>query len=337
MLRFQHEPEISDPVRFLDEIASKIEQDVSVTTPMDMLLDGLWWIRKSISGANWRQFLSIAQGHRLRRLVHADPFTRRAFIKPRGYPGDAPLLDMIYYDLGFADLSGTDDFGTKIFHHTVNTAASRSVRERRDYVARAIDEVCQERNSASILCAACGHLREATVSQSIQRQSFSRFVAMDQDAASLAEVMKCYGNLGVEATHMKMRSLLGNKWPGKSFDLIYAAGLYDYLDDNFAQRLTTRLFDLLKPGGRLIVGNYVPWIYGVGYMETYMAWSLIYRDARDMVNLSEEIPESDVSLKRTYTLNTPDVIYLELRRRLRSAASQIELPTDVNERCATAS
>ena len=32
----------------------------------------------------------------IKRLAHQDPFTRRAFEKPRGYAGDAELLEYIH-------------------------------------------------------------------------------------------------------------------------------------------------------------------------------------------------------------------------------------------------
>lgn len=324
MLRLLHEPEISDPVQFLDGIASRMEQQVDVETAMETLHDGLWWIRKSLPSDHWREFLHIAQGHRLRQLVHSDPFTRRSFTKPRGYPGDAPLLDLIYHDIGFADLAGTDDLGTKIFSFTANAPTAAAVRERRDYVARAIDEVCEERSNASIMSVACGHLREATVAKAVRSHSFGRFMAIDQDAHSIAEVQRCYGDFGIEAAPVRLRTLFADELPSHGFDLIYAAGLYDYLEDAFAQRLTARLFWLLKPGGRLIIGNFVPWVHGVGYMEAYMDWSLIYRDAGDMTSLSRGIPESEISLKRTFTLSNPDIIYLQLGKRLTTTALRME-------------
>ena len=48
----------------------------------------------------------------------------------------------------------------------------------------------------------------------------------------------------------------------RGYDLIYSAGLYDYIPDakdgvGGAPQLTRMLFSLLNPGGRLLVGNYL--------------------------------------------------------------------------------
>jgi hypothetical protein len=41
-------------------------------------------------------FTAAARGHRLFEIVQQDPYTRRAFQKPRGYAGDAVMLDYVY-------------------------------------------------------------------------------------------------------------------------------------------------------------------------------------------------------------------------------------------------
>ena len=60
-------------------------------------------------------------------------------------------------------------------------------------------------------------------------------------------------------------------------DLAYAAGLYDYLEDDLARTLTTVLFRMLRPGGRLLIANFTPATHDAAFMETFMDWRLIYR------------------------------------------------------------
>ncbi|MEJ0043373.1 MAG: class I SAM-dependent methyltransferase [Rhizomicrobium sp.] len=67
-------------------------------------------------------------------------------------------------------------------------------------------------------------------------------------------------------------------------DLVYSVGLLDYLTDHRAKALVKRLYDLLMPGGLLIIGNmnecplsnYWP-------MEYITDWTLQYRNDADMV------------------------------------------------------
>ncbi|WP_298429110.1 class I SAM-dependent methyltransferase [Ottowia sp.] len=144
--------------------------------------------------------------------------------------------------------------------------------------------------SAKILSVACGHLREVELSTHARAGDFDTFVAMDQDVESLRTLQADYGTLGIQACPASVRDLLkGRVAPilqSPPFDLIYAAGLYDYLDEEAARALTAMLFARLKPGGRLLVTNFMPDLPDSAYMEAMMDWWLIYRGDEDMRRLA---------------------------------------------------
>src|SRR4051794_11115162 len=53
-------------------------------------------LRASVPRSEWLSIIAeVIAPHPMRARLHEEPFTRRAFLKPRGYPGDAPLLDLI--------------------------------------------------------------------------------------------------------------------------------------------------------------------------------------------------------------------------------------------------
>lgn len=66
------------------------------------------------------------------------------------------------------------------------------------------------------------------------------------------------------------------------FDLAYTAGVYDYLPDGLAVLLTKRMLELVKPGGEFLFANFSTEVIPAGYMETFMNWSLIFRDEAQM-------------------------------------------------------
>lgn len=326
-IRWLREPDISNPLRFLTDITDRLHTGRDIAGSMETLSDGLWWLHQQWHGDEWTQFCTLARQHPLAALVHQDPFTFHSFTKPRGYPGDATLIDMIYYDHGVATLGAPTPLGRAIFDRNKNAPAPTAVRERRDFATHLIDTTCTNVPGASILSVAGGHARELASSAAVQQRAFERLVILDQDKHSLELVQHEYGGLGVETQATKVTTLLSNPSLQASFDLVYSAGLYDYLSDRFAQRLTTSLFTLLRPGGRLIVGNFVPGIYDVGYMECYMDWWLTYRTGGQMVALASGLPKAEVSSIRTYTLTHPDVVYLEIRRRRQPLVTASHVPT----------
>ncbi len=146
-----------------------------------------------------------------------------------------------------------------------------------------------ERRDARILSIASGHMREMQNSHALCAGMAERVVAFDQDAASLAEVEATAVSKVVQVTQGSISRLIAGRHDFADFDLVYAAGLFDYLEDRAAKRLTQTMFDILRPGGYLLVANFLPGIYDAGYMESFMGWNLIYRDRHQIGAFTEGI------------------------------------------------
>lgn len=258
--------------------------------------------------------IRIGRSHPIRSLVHEDPFTSRAFHKPRGYAGDAVMMDYIYGREEDWSPPPASELGKAIFQYTTSAPASAGVRERRCYVAEMLDNVGRNAGN-SVLSVAAGHLREASLSLAVRRQRFERFVAMDADEESLNEIEKRYGRHGIEAVAANVRRMLTGPLDLGEFDVIYSTGLYDYLADSTAKRLTYNLFDCLKPNGRLVIANFLPDIRDVGYMEMYMDWHLIYRDRGQMLSLADDIAQSQVRELRLVAEQNENVVIMEITKR----------------------
>jgi cyclopropane fatty-acyl-phospholipid synthase-like methyltransferase len=67
-------------------------------------------------------------------------------------------------------------------------------------------------------------------------------------------------------------------------DLIYSVGLLDYVSMHRAKALTQKMYELLAPGGRLVIGNMnVCAMSNYWPMEYIVDWSLHYRDEAEML------------------------------------------------------
>jgi hypothetical protein len=93
------------------------------------------------------------------------------------------------------------------------------------------------------------------------------------------------------------------------FDLIYSAGLYDYLLPEPATTLTNMLKGMLKPKGRLLISNFSRGSYGRGYLDWVMDWHLLYRDEAELLSLL-----GDTSNFKVKSFSDPhdNVLYAEL-------------------------
>ena len=298
----------------LDKVSEDFRQSPNSAGPaMFELQSELAAVKQKTTPEVWKEIQSLCLAHPVSKIFHQDPFTGHCFRKPRGYAGDAELLDYLY---GITDAPpGTSPIGRSIFHHMMEQQGALSVRSRGRILAQVIDEVAERRKSPRILSIACGHLREGIHSQALMGGRVGEFIALDQDTDSLAHVARAYAGTGVKTVNGSVKALLGEKIWFEGFDLVYAAGLYDYLSERVAVRLTRMMFDMLAPGGRLLVANFAPTLPEVGYMETFMDWKLIYRTAEEMARLSGDISGDEWKSNRLFWDEPENIVFLDIVKR----------------------
>lgn len=309
----------TDQPRVSTGLLDRVREDLlaggdRIIPALDMLGSSLSAAKRELPAGEWATLVEACRAHSLRNLLHQDPLTARAFAMSRGYQGDAELLDIIY--AGHYRGRTTEPvtaLGDAIFGYTIQCQAPSAVRERRRFLAGEIDACCAANPGAAILSVACGHLRELELSTAVPARAFGRLVGLDHDPATLACVSQTWGARGVEARAASVELFMASEAPVERFDFVYAAGLYDYLDDEVAQLVTNRLLALLKPGGRLLIGNYTPETRDVGYMEAYMGWELGYRNAAAMYRLVDLVPPGALASLDTIADETGAVIYLDAR------------------------
>jgi SAM-dependent methyltransferase len=75
-----------------------------------------------------------------------------------------------------------------------------------------------------------------------------------------------------------------------SQDIIYSAGLADYLEDRLLAALLKKCYNQLKPGGVLLIGNFAPHNPERMFMDYVMHWKLVYRDKDAIRDLFSNSP-----------------------------------------------
>jgi len=307
-------PTKTHDLSFLDE-GHKLLNDGKVLCAIHFLIDELWRLKTLVPPSSWAGFLdSKFHSHPIIKLLLRDPYTARAFAKPRGYAGDAVMLDYVY-GITDPDIEPQDLVAKGVFTFTTNAEPARAVRYRREFIAHIIDQVAEASDRPiDVLALAAGHLREAAICDTIRQKRFRRCIAFDQDADSLQVMQSAYAEFGIKAIHGNVKDLLVKRLTFRGFDVVYAAGLFDYLPDKLAHRLMATMLAALRPGGLMLIPNFMPGIRESIYMEAFMKWFLIYRGEADLLGLLNEEMRSeiaDISMRRDPFNN---VIYMICRK-----------------------
>jgi hypothetical protein len=283
---------------------------------VDRLAGRLHQIRGETSAGTWRQLIPTVQQHRVAEFLMQDPFTRWSAEKPRGYSGDASLLDIYYKHPSAAGIvTSSTPLGQEIYAYTSEAASSVAGRERRDILARSVDATARRADNAEILAIACGHMREAELSQALAEGRVKRWVGLDQDPVSVATVNRDHSGTVVGAVDGSVRGILRRAYDLGTFDLVYASGLYDYLPRAVGIRLLQRAMEMVKPGGEFLFANFSDEITTDGYMETFMDWPLLLRSADDMWDIINAAVDRNAVEVDVYYGSNRNIVYGSVRKR----------------------
>jgi extracellular factor (EF) 3-hydroxypalmitic acid methyl ester biosynthesis protein len=270
--------------------------------------------RSQLSAPDWIELVErVARPHPVTAALHEDPCSFRSFRRPRGFPGDAALLDFIYHHRDAAPcLRRATRRGRAISDFITNLAECRAARHRAQLIALEIENWLLSQDRPRFLSVACGYLRELELLPAAVFQQLTGMVGIDCDPESVDQVNARIGRQ-VEARKQSIKLFWnGEAEPMGHFDFIYASGIYDYLPEDVARRLTAGLYRRLKPNGKLWIANFLCGGPGAAYMEAFMDWWLIYRSKEEVLALADGLPGAEV---RPFTEPQGCIQFLELTRR----------------------
>ena len=266
-------------------------------------------------GVDWCQVVPVVRAMPGFSRFQEDPFTHHAYSRPRGYPGDAGLLDFIYRG-DAVDAGPISEAGRAVFRAMSAASAPTAVRNRQAIVARKIDAAAFALGRPlRVASLGCGHLAEAEKIAALAAGAVERFWAIDQDPVSIAEVHRRFPHHAVAGVRASVKDVLRGRAPEvRDLDFFYAAGLFDYLHERAARCLVRRMFERLRPGGTLLVANFLTGIPDRAYMEAVMDWWLIYRTEREVAALDADVDTRLIADKNTFVEAERNIAFLELRR-----------------------
>ncbi|AYF88023.1 class I SAM-dependent methyltransferase [Pseudomonas sp. DY-1] len=240
------------------------------------------------------------------------PFPYRKLPSPSLRCGNALLQDYLYGVESDALRTLPEERTRQLFDFATGAPAARALRCRRRMLARALDDTCLRAGKAArMLCISGGHFREAELARELRHGRFGEMMVFDDDAARLETVRRSYGALGVLTRHGTLDQLLAGECGFEGYDLVYSAGVTELLDDRRSERLVNRLFQALRPGGRLLLANFRPGVNGIGFLEGLLDWRPQYRHDVQMLSLLDGVDYNQIASARVFHDIGQRVVFLE--------------------------
>ena len=255
-------------------------------------------------------------------LMMASPFFNRVYSKPLGYAGDYEMVNMMFRK----ERGGKTTYAQVVNDWLLNGGPPQAHRNRiyllEKMLTKAAEDATFSNKNLRVLNVGCGPVQELQLfiakNKSAHRFSFDlldfnaetlgyakqqieSITADRAEAPKVTYILKTVQELLRQAIEMPANF--------QSYDIIYCAGLFDYLSDRVCAKLTRLFYQWCEPGGRVIVTNVHSSNPVKGLMEHVMEWHLVMRDELDMVRL---VP--DLEPLKVYTDDTGINVFLEIEK-----------------------
>ncbi len=231
----------------------------------------------------------------------------RSYYKPMGYPGDFQIMNSIY-----EPNPGSDDPYIR-YLFMLGRIAGTPILKRMEYLSHSIEALPKtntDRSHFHVMSIGAGPACElqrffarrqsrgegysiTLVDPEIQALNFAIERVYRSVSADLASIM--VSGMNTSFTEMLRPTSTFRHLPPQ--DLIYSAGLVDYLNPRIARSLISKLYEHLRPGGSVIIGNMNDAGLGSYWpLEYALDWSLYFRneeEMRDMASNTNGIVELD--------------------------------------------
>jgi len=271
---------------------------------LDNYFSKVWEIIKKLDKDKYIVYQNCFH-HSLRYLMlELIEINRYGYNKPLGYPGDYNMMNYIY-DYHKDKYLGVSSYEKLINNYTCNISISCSNIKRKDFLKEHILKTLKIKDKAKILSVASGSARELVeLLNEGKINKTLKFKCLDFEKKSLDcvsdQLKKVLDDkkrlLDIEYFCKDLMSIIRDKDLKKELsccDLIYAFGIFDYLSDRMASRLTKELYQLLGRGGTLIICNInAENTIHRGYYEFLGEWNMVHRVKEELLACTKSIEET---------------------------------------------
>lgn len=241
----------------------------------------------------------------LTRLLVGGESWARSYYKPAGYPGDYKIMNFMY------DRTPIGSSLREKLLHMLGVVAGQPIVSRMHKLAELIVELGEAAapadRPAEIMSIGAGPARElerVVELSSAERKWRATLIDQDADAIefAVANIRRCGLDTHIETRPLNLtfREMLQPSAISQEFankDVIYSSGFVDYLNPMLAMRFVKRLYDFLRPGGSIIIGNVNDLETGTLWpMEYILDWTLYFRTEEEMRAMATLTSGADVRI-----------------------------------------
>lgn len=224
--------------------------------------------------------------------VYKSPMIKRAFEKPKGYPGDYLMLENVYDNQPLAK-SGIGVYFDKYFLSSPYAVAVRCRKDKlREFIEKEIKRVAfQDIKIFDIACGSCREIKELPITLFKEEKITFNCLDWDQDALEFSrdKVNGSPSNVKFNFIKEDIMNLIRDSSRVGSFaqqDLVYSIGLIDYLPDRILKLFMQFFYGILKVKGKLILThkNKEKTFSPVG-PDWFCNWKFVPRSKEEVVHL----------------------------------------------------
>ncbi len=182
-------------------------------------------------------------------------FMNRARVWPQGYQGDYKTLEGIYRNIPLSE-----GIGYYMDRYLLSFPLSRACRGRIRKAKEILGREFSKKKRQCFLDIGCGSCRDLFDMAKDLRDSDSKITCLDidEDALRFSLDRLTYAGLGDQMKFRKYNvvRMINRARNFREFgkqDIIYSAGVFNYLPDNIVPNLIDALYELLNPSGKLII------------------------------------------------------------------------------------
>jgi len=250
---------------------------------------------ESISGQIEPELRPVHQSfskRQLHPLVLCSPFAYRTYQKPLGYAGDYEMVNMIARD----PCEGASLFAKVVNLWFLSQWPAKAHRNRIRYLRECLRTEClrgaRRGRPIRILNLGCGPARE--IQEFLAEDDLSdhaEFDLLDFNEETIQHTRGVLDDLkrryrrrtGIQIQRKSVHHVLKEsvkrslEAADKKYDLIYCAGLFDYLPNRTCKQLMNIFYEWVSPGGMVAVTNVEDCKPFRHMLEFILDWHLIYR------------------------------------------------------------